>query len=53
MEAVFILQVLVTGSILCRLGVLMLTRDNITILGGEVDTLMEEAKSQNILAQRL
>ena len=35
------LQVVVHGQVTCRRGVLMLTGDNLQVLGGEVDSLVE------------
>ena len=37
----YLLQVVVHGQITCRRGVLMLTADNLQVLGGEVDSLIE------------
>lgn len=42
-------KILVTGKILCRHGLLMLKEENISVLGGEVDTLMESNTPKNIL----
>lgn len=36
-----IVQVVVQGAVKCRRGVLMLTADNLQVLGGEVDSLVE------------
>ncbi|XP_063402876.1 recQ-mediated genome instability protein 1-like [Mytilus trossulus] len=42
-------KILVTGKILCRHGLLMLKEENVSVLGGEVDTLMESNTHKNIL----
>lgn len=46
-------QVLVKGSVLCRRGILMLTADNVTVLGGEVDALVETNTPVNSLKQAM
>lgn len=46
-------QVLVKGSVLCRRGILMLTADNVTVLGGEVDALAETNTPVNSLKQAM
>jgi len=40
-DTVSFAQILVYGTVLCRRGVLMLTADNVTVYGGEVDSLLE------------
>jgi len=45
-------QILVHGTVLCRRGVLMLTADNVTIYGGEVDSLLE-VTPQHLLSSKL
>jgi len=44
--SVSFVQILVHGTVLCRRGVLMLTADNVTIYGGEVDSLNETSQQQ-------
>lgn len=46
-------KVLVKGSVLCRRGILMLTADNVTVLGGEVDALAETNTPVNSLKQAM
>lgn len=46
-------KVLVKGSVLCRRGILMLTAENVAILGGEVDTLVETNTPVNSLKQAM
>lgn len=46
-------KILIKGSILCRHGMLMLKGDNLTILGGEVDSLVESNTQENILKMTL
>lgn len=46
-------KVLVKGSVLCRRGILMLTADNVTVLGGEVDALVETNTPVNSLKQAM
>lgn len=46
-------QVLVKGSVLCCRGILMLTADNVTVLGGEVDALVETNTPVNSLKQAM
>ena len=41
-----VLQILVHGTVLCRRGVFMLTADNVTVYGGEVDSLRETSQQQ-------
>ena len=41
-------QVLVRGTVLCRRGVLMLTSDNVTVYGGEVDSLLETSHEHRL-----
>lgn len=46
-------KVLVKGSVQCRRGILMLTADNVTVLGGEVDALVETNTPVNSLKQAM
>eukprot|EP00105_Crassostrea_gigas_P014938 XP_011431787.2 PREDICTED: recQ-mediated genome instability protein 1-like [Crassostrea gigas] len=46
-------KVLVKGSVLCRRGILMLMTDNVTVLGGEVDALVETNTPVNSLKQAM
>ncbi|OWF53628.1 recQ-mediated genome instability protein 1-like [Mizuhopecten yessoensis] len=46
-------KVIVSGSVLCRRGVLFLTNNNLQVLGGEVDTLMEENTKVKLLQDAL
>lgn len=46
-------KVLVKGSVLCRRRILMLTADNVTVLGGEVDALVETNTPVNSLKQAM
>jgi len=39
-------QILLHGTVLCRRGVLMLTANNVTVYGGEVDSLQETSQQQ-------
>ena len=48
-----VLQVLVHGEVLCRLGVLMLTGSNITLLGGEVEALIETNTQEAVIQRTL
>jgi len=45
-------QILVHGTVLCRRGVLMLTADNVTVYGGEVDSLLE-ASQEHLVSNKL
>jgi len=45
-------QILVNGTVLCRRGVLMLTADNVTLYGGEVDSLLE-ASQEHVVSNKL
>ncbi|GAB1600760.1 recQ-mediated genome instability protein 1-like isoform X1 [Argonauta hians] len=42
-------KVLIKGKILCRNGILFLARENLSVLGGEVDSLMESNALQVLL----
>ena len=44
-----VLQINVHGTVLCRLGVLFLMADNVTVLGGEVEALVENNQQINVL----
>lgn len=46
-------KVLVKGSVLCRRGILMLTAENVTVLGGEVDVLVETNTPVSSLKQAM
>ena len=46
----FVPQITVRGPVLCRLGVLMLTADHVTVLGGEADSLANN--TQNAVVER-
>ncbi|XP_033738041.1 recQ-mediated genome instability protein 1-like [Pecten maximus] len=46
-------KVMVNGSVLCRRGVLFLTNNNLKVLGGEVDTLIEENTKIKVLQEAL
>ena len=43
----------IRGPVLCRLGVLMLKKDNVRILGGEVEELVTENSPQLLLQRAL
>ncbi|XP_039281832.1 recQ-mediated genome instability protein 1 isoform X2 [Nilaparvata lugens] len=47
------LKVLVKGPVECRKGVLLLKDNNIEILGGELDTLVESNPVAHIIAEKL
>jgi hypothetical protein len=49
----FFFQILIKGKILCRNGMLMLKQENVSVLGGEVDSLMETNTPENILKSTL
>ncbi|XP_071820026.1 uncharacterized protein [Apostichopus japonicus] len=46
-------KILIQGTITCRLGVLTLTSRHVKILGGEVETLIEENNQEKLLARLL
>ena len=46
-------QIQICGSVQCRLGVLLLSPQNVRVLGGEVDALVEANNQDAILAQAL
>lgn len=46
-------KVLIQGNVLCRKGILMLKKENIQVLGGEVDSLMETNTTQRILTKAM
>ncbi|XP_013410584.1 recQ-mediated genome instability protein 1 isoform X2 [Lingula anatina] len=46
-------KLLVSGPVTCRLGVLMLSASNVKVLGGEVDTLVEQNAQHQLLARVL
>ena len=47
------LKILVHGTVLCRCGVMMLTADNILVLGGEVESLAESARQETLISANL
>lgn len=47
------LQILISGNITSRHGVLLLTRENMTVLGGEVESLLITNALENVLARKL
>ena len=49
----FNFKIQIRGEILCRLGVLMLTKNNVHVLGGEVESLLEENSPENLLQRAL
>ncbi|XP_041042974.1 recQ-mediated genome instability protein 1 [Carcharodon carcharias] len=44
-------KVLLLGNITCRLGLLLLKPENVRVLGGEVESLVEENSQERILAR--
>lgn len=46
-------KVLIKGNILCRKGMLMLKKENIQVLGGEVDCLMETNTNAQLLTKAM
>lgn len=46
-------KMIITGPVECRRGVLLLREDNVTILGGEVDSLLDVNSPANVLARIL
>ncbi|XP_069123332.1 recQ-mediated genome instability protein 1-like [Argopecten irradians] len=46
-------KVIVSGSVMCRRGVLFLTNNNLRVMGGEVDTLIEENTKVKVLQEAL
>lgn len=46
-------KIKIRGPVLCRLGVLMLKRDNVQLLGGEVEELVAENSYQVLLTRAL
>ncbi|XP_076445146.1 uncharacterized protein LOC143283032 [Babylonia areolata] len=46
-------KVVIHGQVKCRRGVLMLTADNVQVLGGEVDSLMEANTPVSVLEQAM
>ena len=48
-----LLQMQIRGPVLCRLGVLMLKRENVQLLGGEVEDLVVENSCQVLLTRAL
>ncbi|XP_043939622.1 recQ-mediated genome instability protein 1 [Protopterus annectens] len=44
-------KVILYGNITCRLGVLLLTSENVKVLGGEVEALVEEYGQEKVLAR--
>ena len=47
------LQVLLHGPLQCRLGVLLLTRGSVEVLGGSVEALQEDNSVARVLARAL
>lgn len=47
------IQVIVKGSILCRFGVLMLKKGDISVLGGEVDNITQTHSQLSLLRRNL
>ncbi|XP_041354054.1 recQ-mediated genome instability protein 1-like [Gigantopelta aegis] len=46
-------KILLQGRVLCRRGVLMLKSDNVQVLGGEVDSLVENNTAENLLTSAM
>lgn len=46
---IFTIQIKVLGKVTCRLGCLLLTSQNVELMGGEVDSLKEENSAWNLL----
>ena len=46
-------QIQVFGNVQCRLGVLLLSPQNVRVLGGEVDALVQENNQDAMLARAL
>ncbi|XP_037789850.1 recQ-mediated genome instability protein 1-like [Penaeus monodon] len=46
-------KILISGNITSRHGVLLLTRENMTVLGGEVESLLVTNALENVLARKL
>ncbi|KAG8595898.1 hypothetical protein GDO81_001666 [Engystomops pustulosus] len=44
-------KILLQGTIMCRLGVLLLKPDNVKVLGGEVEALMAEYSQDKVLSR--
>ncbi|KFQ69234.1 RecQ-mediated genome instability protein 1 [Phaethon lepturus] len=44
-------KITLQGNIACRLGVLLLKPENVKLLGGEVDALLEEYSQERVLAR--
>ena len=53
MHLVTSLQIKLTGPVECRLGMLLLTSPNITVLGGEVDNLMATNNQKSVLLRAM
>ena len=54
MSSEFCLQLLLQGSVVVRLGVLLLKTENVKcVLGGQVDALLEENGRQAVLSRTL
>lgn len=47
------IKVLIKGPVECRFGVLLLTAENISILGGEVESKLQQFSRENILREQL
>ena len=46
-----LLQIKLTGPVECRLGMLLLTSPNVTVLGGEVESLMTTNNQKCVLSR--
>ncbi|XP_048383823.2 recQ-mediated genome instability protein 1 [Stegostoma tigrinum] len=44
-------KILLLGNIACRLGVLLIKPENVRLMGGEVESLMEENSQERLLAR--
>ena len=44
---------MIEGEVECRLGVLLLSQEQVTVLGGEVEHLLEENSPGMVLARLL
>ena len=47
------LQIKLTGPVECRLGMLLLTSPNVTVLGGEVESLMTTNNQKCVLSHAM
>ncbi|XP_022253020.1 recQ-mediated genome instability protein 1-like [Limulus polyphemus] len=46
-------KLLISGPVECRLGVLLLTPGNVKVLGGEVESMLEENSKENIITRAI